>query len=313
MNHFAIKLIWIGSVAAFAGIFLLTVDIAQPGFVWRGIVILLLGLALICLGGRSLFDERVGSRNVSTDNARFPHSATRVEIPRVDRSDGCYGRRFVATLGVVAMSMVIFGIALQLHLDSEEKKREQRAAAQSLLGRHLLSHFPKRDAELFLMAVSRVPADEQELILRGRRHLENQDFEAAIAELASLRQPPRFAAYLFYRGCARQRSDQNEAAIADLSAFIELQSKTDLYDMYGQSARYHRACAYAALEKYENAIQDISAAITTGPPAAQLHQLRAKLHEQLGELQAAQVDRRRAQELDPFCLDGKLTISDTGL
>ena len=93
---------------------------------------------------------------------------------RVDRSDGCHGRRFVATLIVVAMSLVIFGIALRLHLDSEEKKRQQRAAAQKPPARHLLSRYPKRDAELFLMAVSKVPADEQELILRGRRHLENQ-------------------------------------------------------------------------------------------------------------------------------------------
>jgi len=149
-----------------------------------------------------------------------------------------------------------------------------------------------------MMAAIGVEPEEQQRIRKGRQLIEDEEYAAAIEELSP---PPgqsiRPASMLFYRGRALQVNGQGQAAVDDLSAFLEIQQKTNAYNLYGGWGWYYRGLAYNGLGDFERAVADLSRAIEHNSGVPDFFQARGTAYEQLGFEDRAAADRKRVVEL----------------
>jgi tetratricopeptide (TPR) repeat protein len=190
-------------------------------------------------------------------------------------------------------------LALHVYQKSEAELEKKKLAAPE---RHVLNTLSDRAfaAEDMMMSVAEVPEAEQHLIQRARELLRTGEHQAALDCLTAERVANNwFASRLFYVGYALHHTNRNKEAFDVLSRFIELQGESNVYNIYRRNTRYYRARALVALARPAEAVSDLTTAIEIAS-AAELHELRARAHEMLGNADAALLDRRRAAELSPI-------------
>jgi tetratricopeptide (TPR) repeat protein len=96
---------------------------------------------------------------------------------------------------------------------------------------------------------------------------------------------------LLSRARLLSRLGQHDKALSDCHILIKANPLDD--DGY-----YYRACEYAALHKWKEAIKDYSVAIDESPETARAsYEGRAKAYEQLGQLNLAEQDRKKAMAI----------------
>ncbi|MBA4027506.1 MAG: hypothetical protein C0473_04610 [Cyanobacteria bacterium DS3.002] len=96
---------------------------------------------------------------------------------------------------------------------------------------------------------------------------------------------------LLSRARLLSRLGQHDKALSDCHILIKANPLDD--DGY-----YYRACEYAALQKWKEAIKDYSVAIDESPESARAsYEGRAKAYEQLGQLNLAEQDRKKAMAI----------------
>lgn len=131
---------------------------------------------------------------------------------------------------------------------------------------------------------SAATAATRNLVEKGREQLQAQNYPGAIGTLTQVirneKSPPDWMAIaFFYRGIANRVSNKPQAAIAD---FINALWLNTLPETIQAQVYYHRAHAYAATGKRNEAIADLEEAQKLEPNEQRISQAREQMIEQFG-------------------------------
>ncbi|WP_050629157.1 tetratricopeptide repeat protein [Bradyrhizobium viridifuturi] len=129
--------------------------------------------------------------------------------------------------------------------------------------------------------------------LRGQAHFDEQNFEAAVADVSQfLHSYPNNVQGLQVRAAAYFRQRNFDPAIADYTRVIEIEPK-------GSFAYIYRGDAYRAKGELDHGIADYSKAIEINPTFAFAYFGRAMIHWQRGSLSQSLADFDEAGRLNP--------------
>ena len=136
-------------------------------------------------------------------------------------------------------------------------------------------------------------ASSRAYFLRGQAHFDEQNFEAAIADVSQfLHSYPSDVQGLQARAAAYFRQRNFDLAIADYTRVIEIEPK-------GPFAYAYRGEAYQAKGDLDRGIADYSKAIEIDPENKSAYTGRAVAHRLKGELDLAIADHDQVIRLDP--------------
>lgn len=175
-------------------------------------------------------------------------------------------------------------------------------------------------------AISQNPNDPDLYKYRAMFYLEVKQFPKALQDLNTrLKLHPNEIATIRSRANIYDRLGRPKDVLSDLNLILNLEpdsyrdllSRARLLSRLGQHEKalndchiliranpldddgyYYRACEYAALQKWKEAIKDYSVAIDESPESARASfEGRAKAYEQLGQLNLAEQDRKKAMAI----------------
>lgn len=175
-------------------------------------------------------------------------------------------------------------------------------------------------------AISQNPNDPDLYKYRAMFYLEVKQFSKALQDLNTrLKLHPNEIATIRSRANIYDRLGRPQDVLSDLNLILKLEpasyrdllSRARLLSRLGQHEKalndchiliranpldddgyYYRACEYAALRKWKEAIKDYSVAIDESPESARAsYEGRAKAYEQLGQLNLAEKDRKKAMAI----------------
>lgn len=175
-------------------------------------------------------------------------------------------------------------------------------------------------------AISQNPNDADLYKYRAMFYLEVKQFPKALQDLNTrLKLHPNEIATIRSRANIYDRLGRPKDVLSDLNLILKLEpdsyrdllSRARLLSRLGQHDKalsdchilikanpldddgyYYRACEYAALHKWKEAIKDYSVAIDESPETARAsYEGRAKAYEQLGQLNLAEQDRKKAMAI----------------
>jgi tetratricopeptide (TPR) repeat protein len=138
----------------------------------------------------------------------------------------------------------------------------------------------------------RFPVNPGAFVDRGNEAVENDDFDAAIAEFTkAISVDPEYAPHYGSRGAAYIRKGDMDAAIADFNKGLSLDPGNTIW-------YYGRGSAYAYKGTYDAAVTDLTRAILKDPTNADAVYNRAMSYANLGKTQKALADFTQAIALE---------------
>ncbi len=144
----------------------------------------------------------------------------------------------------------------------------------------------------YTKAINQSPEDMKYkfYLLRGMAYREQHDIDAAIRDFStSIKRRPTHDAYLRRGEMYFEKSSYNIAE-SDFTAAIEINPSLEAYKL--------RGLTYLVLGNLEMAIADGSEIINMAPNTSESYNIRMEAYAQIGELQLAREDARRALMLD---------------
>lgn len=144
----------------------------------------------------------------------------------------------------------------------------------------------------FTQAIAADAEDSEAFAQRALVHLARDDFEAAITDAnAALELDEEDLDAKFARGSALVLSGRSEEGIADLRLACEKEQSAEAHAYLG--------FAYIELDRFKQAVHELSIAVQLDPYSADVYRWRAQAYRGLGEEEQALRDDERANRLDP--------------
>jgi tetratricopeptide (TPR) repeat protein len=164
--------------------------------------------------------------------------------------------------------------------------------AYILRGRsHVVLSEPERAVPDFTKAIELRPRDPQAALERARAYIDEQNYTAAISDVASaLALDRKLARASNVRGTALRALGDTKGAIAEFGRAAELEPNSDNF--------YQRGATYQMLGDHRNAILDFTSAIAWSPDQPQAYFARAESERDLGEKEKAEKDHSYGRYLD---------------
>jgi tetratricopeptide (TPR) repeat protein len=127
-----------------------------------------------------------------------------------------------------------------------------------------------------------------------------KDFDAALDDLAAIpKHAPQYPSSTVYRGVIRFDQGKWQAAVDDFDTAMEFAKQARSRRAVAYIHRY-RGTAHYRLDKLDEAIEDIEAAIKLGYDSAEAHLWHGRLLEKKGRTPGAFDAYKKAKELDPY-------------
>lgn len=144
----------------------------------------------------------------------------------------------------------------------------------------------------FTQAIAADAEDSEAFAQRALVHLARDEFEAAITDAnAALELDEEDLDAKFARGSALVLSGRSEEGIADLRLACEKEQSAEAHAYLG--------FAYIELDRFKQAVHELSIAVQLDPYSADVYRWRAQAYRGLGEEEQALRDDERANRLDP--------------
>jgi tetratricopeptide (TPR) repeat protein len=192
-------------------------------------------------------------------------------------------------------------LALRAFLDGKRVRRRGPRIGWWLAGAALLGVLAGVGTTLGLglRLEDRLPDDLQVRYDRGFTRVGREDYEGALEDFQAVLAAEPDVTWAWFRvGTCHSELDDHEAALAALDRALTC-DLSDLEDSDLATIHVHRATVLWELERDEEALESIEAAIALDPHASDAWHVRSLIRSRLESDDAAVADSNRALELDP--------------